>query len=126
MHSEYLWNTPLSGFLQRKLLKSCAVCCVVVIRECGDLSCTIYILNFPTSVSHKSLPLPGTSPPGNWHQNFLRRFPADSYWNTLHQIHKLLTGMSDSTHVVTGPNGLPRNALPVAEAVHDASLFADS
>jgi hypothetical protein len=47
-------------------------------------------------------------------------------WNTLHQTHKLLTGMSDSTHVVTGPNGLQRNALPVANAVHDASLFADN
>jgi hypothetical protein len=35
--------------------------------------------NFPTNISHKSLPLLGTCPPGNWHQKFLRRFPADSY-----------------------------------------------
>jgi len=79
MHSGYLWSTPLSGFLQRKLLKSRGGCCVVVIRECGDLSYTIYLLNFPTNISHKSLLLLGTCPPGNWHQKFLRRFPADSY-----------------------------------------------
>jgi len=75
----YLWNAPLSVFLQRKLLKSRGRCCVVVIWECGDLSYTIYLLNFSTNVSHNLLLLRGTCPPGNWHQTFLRHFPADSY-----------------------------------------------
>jgi len=41
----------------------------------------LYRLPFrlPHNISHKSLPLLGTSPPGNWHQKFLRCFPADSY-----------------------------------------------
>ena len=99
-------SLSISGFINRKLLKSCGGSCIVVIWECGDLFYTVYLLNFPTNRSHffylELVP------------KFSATFPSRLIFEILYTEHTLLTGMSYSTHVVVGPIGWPRNALPGA------------